>query len=147
MTQFYTRKSSYGKLQEAYRPQHNQSWGEGVPQSCPGQGVPHSCPGWGDTPVMSRLGGTPVPEYPQPGLGYPLERTLDQKLGYTPGKDLGPETWERTWVWCMSLCGNMTGFTNMKLQIRSKRWKWCPLKGILRYHYFGMCIYVNTQKL
>ena len=77
--------------------------GEGVPQSCFGQGgtpvlswlgrgVPQSCLDQGYlSPVLA--GGYPSPVLEGiPVLGYPLART-----GALPGKDLGPETWERTW--------------------------------------------------
>ena len=55
--------------------------------------------------VLSREGypsltrGYPIPGYPLswpdwgvpiPGWGYPREGTLDQSLGYPPGKDMGP---------------------------------------------------------
>ena len=102
-------KFSCGKPQTAYRPRRNQSWGGGgTPVLAGGGGTPVLA---GCTPVLSWLG---VPQswftswpglgypplglgYPWPGLGYPPEMTWDQRLGYPPAKDLGPETWKRTW--------------------------------------------------
>ena len=80
-------------------------WGEGVPLSWTGgmpvlpggtpvlMGVPKS---WlrGTTVLPGR--DTPVLRYPQSGWGTPHQVV---ELGYPPGKDLGPETWERTWGW------------------------------------------------
>ena len=82
---------------------------------------PHPDLARGDTPVQSWLGGTPVLEYfptqdwvipwlglgfpPALGPGYPKERTWDQRPGKEPGnevtlgKNMGPDTWERTWDW------------------------------------------------
>ena len=83
----------------------------------------YSSPSWGGTP-LSAEGGTPVPargtpvpaeRVPLSSLGYPcswewgtpvpMERTWNQTPGKEPGtgvpprKDLGPETWERTFDW------------------------------------------------
>ena len=64
-------------------------------------GVPQSYPGWETCP-----GVPPSWEWvpPWPGLGYPPPPsqncgTPGQDWGNPPGKDLGPETWERTWNW------------------------------------------------
>ena len=80
-----------------------------------GGGYPSPVPGWANP--------SPVLGYPQPGLGYPLKgpgtRDLGKNLGLgyllqrawnqrpgkehgpgvPTGKDLGPETQERTWAW------------------------------------------------
>ena len=86
-----TRKSSYGKLQQAHcqwcnLSKHNLSRG-GVPQSWPGV-----------TPVLAGREplswGTPLGRDLGPVTRVPAWKgTWDQSLGYPPGRDLGPVTW------------------------------------------------------
>ena len=59
-------------------------------------GIPQSCPG--GTPVLSWPGGTPFIS----GLGVPYSQLGDWG---TSKKDLGPETWERTYDWGTPLPG------------------------------------------
>ena len=71
------------------------SWGRGVPLSKPG-GTPVPA---GEVPQSQRVQartGVPLPARtgaPLLGTGVPLSWEWDTPLG----KDLGPETWERTW--------------------------------------------------
>ena len=77
--------------------------------TCPEGGTPvlaeeYPSPGWG-IPQCWGYSSPVLYSSPVPGLGHPLgkelgpetwERTWDWG---TPGKDLEPETWERTWDW------------------------------------------------
>ena len=72
-----------------------------VPQSYPGWGrgkvVPQSYPGLGGTLILSWSGGYPNPGWGTPSpqiLGYPLERTWDQRLG----KGTGTRNWGTLYV-------------------------------------------------
>ena len=98
-----TRKSSFGKPHDSYRPQHNLSCGgeEGTPVLA----------GWvfGYPPPPQKRHGTRDWNTPWEGtwdqrLGYPLGRDMGpdiQRLRYTLQKDLGPESGKGT--------GNLSG--------------------------------------
>ena len=88
----------YKKVLLRERKRHTAHWVVSAHSAvCLGEGGT-SVPAEGVTPVLFWSGGIPVLGYPPPPVGTGVHPPPGQDWG-TPRKDLGPETWERTWDW------------------------------------------------